>query len=98
MAYYLTEEDIVTSTIPELNRILEKKNATKEEVTEIKNYRRKRLLQKSGKNRYQERQQKYGGLEKLRDELKLEFQTIQAEIEELKMYKECCLLLNNEYY
>ena len=97
MAYYLTEEDIVHSTIPELNRILEKNNATKEEVTEIKNYRRKRLLQKSGKHRYQERQLKYGGLEKLRDELKLEFQTIQAEIEELKMYKECCLLLNNEY-
>ncbi|KAI6655914.1 hypothetical protein LOD99_1648 [Oopsacas minuta] len=98
MAYYLTEEDIVYSTIPELNRLLEKNNASKEEVTEVKNYRRKRLLQKSGKHRYQERQSNYGSLQKVRDELKLEFQTIQAEIEELKMYKECCLLLNSEYY
>ena len=97
MAYYLTEEDIVHSTIPELNRILEKNNATKEEVREVKIYRRKKLLQKSGKHRYQERQSNYGHLERVRDELRLEFETIQAEIEDLKMYKECCLVLNRHY-
>ena len=97
MAYYLTEEVILYSSIPELNRILEMNKASKEEVREIKGYRRKKLLQRSGKIRYRDIQSNYSDLERLRDELKREYQTIQDEIQELKMYKDCCSCLNYNY-